>query len=351
MSDKNDTRSRARPFVGKGGWTDRPEFPKNYEQRLERLRNYMRSHKLSLPEGYDEVLALCNTAAELRFLIPIITLPMWNRVGPQSFGNGVYRITVRGFVGGDRVPILFEDSLNGREIVFEVGYRSEFMPGKINAQNRRRAEIRKKVFKYWVIPELQARRIASGLRADIARQQAQGIKARSSLATAQLTDPNRPRVWLPNELVYNVSDIPHADRLPILTSWLTAHQQAVTDAGISWLTFCDSAAELWFGLQMLAFGETKIEGTRLTIHGTVRVDVQAPLSGQKVDFYIDEWRTAFQFDRPSWYSFDFEADREDNKLRDIGYTVERVEAKRAISVGKVWHTRISNRIRNLPGQE
>jgi hypothetical protein len=313
---------------------------------LARLRDYLRSQNMSLPEGYDEALAFCNTAAEVRFLIPIITLPMWNKVGPQSFSNGVHRITVRGFVEGTQVPILFEDMLSERNFAFEVGYRSEYLPGRISAQNKRREEIKKRVFRYYVIPDLQAKRIALGLRADIAREQAAALNKHPQLAKAQLADPKRPRVWLPNPLVYNVSNIAYADRFEILRSWLAAHHQSVTEEGVSWLAFCESAAEIWFGLQMLAFGDIRFDGTRLSIHGSVHVDVQCEHNKQTVDFYMKEWHTIIQIDRPVWYPFDHGADREDDKLRQAGYTVERVEANRALSVGKMWHTRISNSLRN-----
>jgi hypothetical protein len=332
----------AQPFYGRGLWLDRPVGSLSFKERCELVRSFLRGHEIYVPDVYIEVFSFCHTAPELWFVYEVTRSSGWERQGERSLTNHLHKITIGARPTGIRIPILFEDLTRGHTIAVDIQPPRHFLPGVAERDRIRRTEIARCVDRMYGVPDYQARGIGKKFHVDLIRQ-------RLALM-GNSPPPPKPalgRFWTGGELSYDLSTVPVAERLPVLSDWLRSHNRYVPESLLPVLIHCNRAGELLFVLQLLSFQGLHPSEKAVTVGGAYQIKVQPEICGWIFDFLIEPVsplasysRTVIEVEPATHFTRDVRLELSmAEKLTNMGYQFERVTAANAKYAGRRWHER------------
>jgi hypothetical protein len=336
-----------RSFYGRGLWLDRSSGKLSFEERCDQVRDFLRGHSIHVPDDYVKVFSYCHTAAELWFVYEVTRSSGWELQDERSLTNHVHRITIGARPTGYRIPVLIEDL--SREPAFSVAVDIQpprhYLPSYAIRDSVRRLEIARSVDHMVGIPDYLSRRKGKELHVDLMRQRLRLM--------GQSPPPARPvngRFWIGGPLAYDVSQLPVAERMPILVDWLKAHNHLVSPALVDVLAHCERGGELLLLLQLLTLPRIEVSGNSITVGDLYRVTCQPLVLDWTVDFLIEPVRgqrvsysrTVIEVEPARYFTRDVRGELfMAETLAKSRYKLERVTAETAKFVGRQWHQRIA----------
>lgn len=320
------------PFSGTGGWLGGPQA------RSPQI-TWIQQHSISVPETHRNALIFCESASEMRFILPLCTLSDWSVKGDRVFTNGRFTVTLQEELGPYRADFVFRSDLMARPLIVEVDGPSHYAPSAAADDRRRTAYLENMGFDVRRLAADEAGVAGVALRREFAREQIISFEAAPGQSQSLL---KRQRRWPPGAgaLAYGVVDVPRDERRAVLSAWLTHRRRQVTDRALDLLTVCDDAAELEFVFPFLDLPGAHIDEDSVSIgpfvlflgqgEGADRMDVVLALDSgdgfQAIVFDIEPMpfigvdQMAVAARRTRWL--------------DTGFSVEAVSPFKAAGIGR-----------------
>ena len=330
-------------FDGSGSWLNPP--------RTALAAPFVRwivRHGLALPDDYVQVLLRCESAAEVRFLLPIVTLSDWTVYRDEGFTNGRISITVQEEIGPYRADAVFRAPELGQPLVVEVdgpshddagaGLRDRARTGALNARGFTVRRVRAEV----------ASEAGIALRRELVKEHLRG----EPLPTRSKAVVRSRRAWPANPLAYNVSALPKSERHELLVSWLSSRNISVPRRMEEFLSACNEAAEVNFLLPFVQLEGAYSDGAQF-----LGIDPYWVLVGQedaagKMDVVLGRScedgieAVVFDIEPPPFVSFDsWAAELKRRDWRRRGFSSVKVGAVRAAKEGRWWADRVAAGVR------
>jgi hypothetical protein len=332
------------PFDGDSTWLSRDVYRPAPQAR------WLVRHGVRISDAYAEVLLACESAAELRFVLPICTLSDWTTDGAHGFTNGRASVRLQEVIGPYRADFVFRSPEFGRPLIIEVDGPSHYEPAARIADADRTEFLEVKGF--------QIRRVAADEAA------AAGLALRRAFAGEQMARPaevtarsralvDQRRSWpRSNTLAYGVATVPRDDRGEILDRWLQTRGLAISQAMRNVLTACDDAAEVNFVLPFTALPSAHTDCDKTIWFGPYRLLLGEQDTIGRMDVIlaleVEDSLNAVVFDvePPPFASFDtWRAELNRRAWRDQGFGCVRVGAKQAAREGQWWADRMRSALR------
>lgn len=327
------------PFVGSGGWVT------NSRSGQAPLIGWLVGHGHSLPDDYVRVLLRCDSAAEVRFVLPIVTLSDWCTLGETGFTNGRTTIELQESVGPFTADFVIRDAELGRPVIIEVDGPTHFTPQQLLHDADRDRYLTALGFDVRRVPAEHAQEFGFALRRDLAKAGVKNVRAATARSTA--VAPQR-RSWPRNPLAYNVAGLPAPTRRDLLSSWLASRNIVVSEDAQSFLAYCDEAAEVHFLLPFIDLPHATVEaGSKVLRLLPYWVFIAQDDDQGRMDVVL-AWDVAdgleaivYDIEPPPFVGFDaWAAECKRKSWRQRGFGSIRVGARRAGEEGRWWAQRV-----------
>lgn len=270
-------------------WTPGREL--SQPERRERLRGWLSGQSISLPDSYIEVLAHCESAAQVRFALPVVTLSTWYPIGEKSFSDGNWTLRLQHPVLGHRVDFVLEGPGASRALVIEIDAVREREGEQRRKEHQRTLDLQAARYRVLRIPSEKAEERGANLRHAFMREALEVIEnsppAASAEAAAGKPVVKTRRLWSRHELVYDASSVPFAERRELVEDWLLSRGEQLQGWQLDFLAHCDRAAEIHFALPFLRLPNAEPVDDR-----TVHLDPWHTLTAQVL---IDRYPVDFSF--------------------------------------------------------
>lgn len=332
------------PFDGTSTWLSR-----DVDRPAPQVRWLVR-HGVRVSDSYVEILLACESAAELRFILPICTLSDWTTDGAHGFTNGHVTVRLQEAIGPYRVDFVFRSPSLGRPLIVEVDGPSHYEPAARIDDAHRTAFLESHGFLVRRVDANEAAEAGAALRRAFA--QAQLARPAEAAARSRALVEQR-RSWpTANALAYGVADVPRDGRGEILMRWLQSRGLAVAEDMKSVLTACDDAAEVNFVLPFTALPSVQTDGNRTIWFGPycLFLGEQDTLGRMDVVLALDVDNSlnavVFDVEPPPFISFDaWQAELTRRAWRKQGFGCVCVGAKQAAQEGQWWADRMRTALR------
>lgn len=290
MSD-NETRGSQdrsiRVFTGYGSWIgDVAQAGTDLSpvEREARLLAWLRQNGYSLPNEYIEVLSLCDSASELRFVLPIIMLPEWTRTDERSFTNGTYQLSLQVPFLQYRLDFLLSGGQLPSPCNIEVDGPAHRRPDVWRRDRERdRCLMHSKIGVYRIAAEC-AKEEGQKFRKNFALE----IRDTVAVGNALVVKGDRKRVWprIPEALC--LEDEPIEERPALVTDWLSTRGISVDDKQASFLSWCDRGAEILFLQPLISRPGWRPLGPRTYTDGVSFLTLKEQLGKYRVDIMFEQ---------------------------------------------------------------
>lgn len=238
------------PFSGKGGWVGSPHG------RPPQI-TWIQQHSIALPEAHRNALLYCESAAEMRLILPLCTLSDWVADADKVFTNGRFTVTLQEEIGPYRADFVFRSEAMARPLVIEVDGPAHYSSRAVAHDRTRTDYLERLGFDVRHVASDEAGAAGAALRKEFARDQIAGFAETSGRSRAVLKQEWR---WPPaaGVLAYGVVGLSRDERRAPLAAWLKHRKQAVPEQTAGLLTICDDAAEIEFVLPFLKLPNVEI---------------------------------------------------------------------------------------------
>jgi very-short-patch-repair endonuclease len=218
--------------------------------RMARLRKWLRSHAVVLPRDFIPVLALCDSAAEVRFALQFVTLSTWSVAGERSFSDGRYRLELQRPIGPYHADFVLDSPDFPRPCVIEIDGPTH--GGKRRSDARREQFLQSAGFAVRRVGSGEVETVAREFRQALMREQLERAQAPAPKVEPGVALAKRERIWPAHPLAYDVSGLPFPERRERVRSWLAHRGTPPTPEQLDILALCDRAGEVNFLLPFLA---------------------------------------------------------------------------------------------------
>jgi very-short-patch-repair endonuclease len=262
-----------------------------HEQRRIRLRAWLKANDIGLSDELVGVLAYCDSASEVRFALPIVTLSTWRVVGERAVSDGNWTLRVQHPVGGYRAHFVLQGGERHRALVIEIDGPQRSRSERRKADHLRTLDLQAQGYLVLRVPSGDAEERGLTFRRALYHKALQVVEHRSTTApeaSAASTEIARSsRVWHPHELVYDAHDQPLEQRRELVEDWLRSRRVVLAAWQYGFLAHCHRAAEVHFAIPFLCLPNAEPVDER-----TVHLD---PWHTLRAQVEVDDYTVDFLF--------------------------------------------------------